>query len=363
MARDVLDIAWKEMKRRHFSQAIKLLEARAEFYEENSEYYIMLGTACLYVGDTGSASSYFQKARYITLSDTNLLLGQAAVFLRRGNTERALHYYLEVLENEPANKIAKNALEFIRIHGDYETICRWADSGRLSQFYPPLGVNPDKILFSSAGVIAFALGCVLTVNVMTARQRTYNGPRKDLTSIVLTTEEKAGAQETNLSGQAYHYILSNREITSSYESALSYFQKGDDNHAQIEINRILNSNASVPVKQKANVLMGYLAVPTFDTLGYYPAYKDVEEDPPLYLDCYVIWSGRVSDVEVNGSSYKARFLIGYDSMKNLDGIVNLEFDSVPEIEADKPLKVLAKITSRDGRMLLEGKAVYQSINF
>ena len=86
MAKDALSLAWQDMRRRRFATAIKRLEAKKEIYEENFEYYLTLGIACLYVGDIGASSSYFQLARRIKLTDTRLLLGQAAIFLRRGDT-------------------------------------------------------------------------------------------------------------------------------------------------------------------------------------------------------------------------------------------------------------------------------------
>ena len=51
MAKDAVTIAKKEMKRRHFASAIQMLEARSEIYEENFEYYLTLGIACLYAGN------------------------------------------------------------------------------------------------------------------------------------------------------------------------------------------------------------------------------------------------------------------------------------------------------------------------
>ena len=104
MAQDVLSVAWKFMRKRQFATAIKLLEGRAETYEDNFEYYLITGIACLYVGDFGAAGSYFQRARRIKITDTRLLLGQAAIYLRRGDTDRALQYYLEIKENDASNK-------------------------------------------------------------------------------------------------------------------------------------------------------------------------------------------------------------------------------------------------------------------
>ena len=363
MANDVLSLARREMNRRNFSQAIKILESGADIYDENSDYYILLGTACLYADDVGTAYAYFQKARKICLTNVTMLLGQAAIFLRRGDTEKALNYYIEVLENDPSNQTAKDAMEFIRIHGDYTTICRWVDTGRIKQFYPKLGKNPDKILISVIGFLFCIAGCFLAFKFIGAGEKVVTGPRMDLSFIQLSQNEKLTAQETDLGAVSVHYILSGKEITESYNKALKYFQTNDDNRAQIEINRLLNSNASFSIKQKANVLMTYLSVPGFDTLSYSPDFKTVETDPELYIDCYVIWSGRVSDVIETSESYEARFLVGYDTMKNLDGIINVKFSSKISLESDKPVKILGKLLKEDGSLILSGRAVYQSVNF
>ena len=63
MAKDVISLAWERMCCRKFSEAVTLLEAKAEVYENDFEYYIMLAIAFLYIGDFGSASSNLQKAR------------------------------------------------------------------------------------------------------------------------------------------------------------------------------------------------------------------------------------------------------------------------------------------------------------
>ena len=361
MAQDVLTIAWRFMRRRKFATAIKLLEAREETYEENFEYYVILGIACLYVGDIGSSVSYFQHARKIKLTDTRLLLGQAAIFLRRGDTDRALQYYMEVKENEPANKVALDAIEFIRTRGDYDTICRWVDTGRIEQFYPPLGVNPQKVAAIVAPAVCFILGIVL-VFALFPRKNYYKGERLDLTELSLSTDEKNNAQEKDLSGQTYGYILSDKQISKSYLDAMDYFQSHRDNAAQVEINRLLNSNASVSIKKKAQVLMGYLEEPTFDTLTDNPSYKAVEAEPALYLDSWVSWGGKITNAVVfEDGSYSCQLLVGYETGEVVEGIITVRFASEPNITPDQPVKILGKISSEDGKIYLKGRAIYQSI--
>ena len=361
MVQDALTIAWKFMRRRKFATAINILEARRDIYEENFEYYVLLGIACLYVGDIGSSVTYFANARKIKLTDTRLLLGQAAIFLRRGDTDRALQYYLEITGNDPNNKTAKNAIEFIRTRGDYDTICRWVDTGRIEQFYPPLGVNPEKIAAITIPAVCFVLGVAL-VFALLPRKNLYKGERRDLTELTLSADEKNNAQEKDLSGQTYGFILNDKQISKSYVAAMEYFQSHRDNAAQVEINRILNSNASVSIKQKARVLMSYLEEPTFDTLTDNPSYGAVESEPSLYLDTWVSWGGKVTNAVINeNGSYTCQLLVGYETGEVVEGIVTVNFASAPNIMPDQPVKILGKITTQDKKLVLEGRAVYQRI--
>ena len=139
------------------------------------------------------------------------------------------------------------------------------------------------------------------------------------------------------------------------------FEEYRDNACQVEINRILNSNAVLSVKQKARLLMEFIEEPTFDTVKDVPSYKDVSDNPSLYLDCWVVWSGRISNVQQTENLFICDLLVGYETMQRVEGIVPLSFSVVPSIEVDKPVTVLAKIISENGKMGLQGRAVYQSV--
>ena len=362
MAKDALSLAWQDMRRRRFATAIKRLEAKKDIYDENFEYYLSLGIACLYVGDIGASSSYFQLARRIKLTDTRLLLGQAAIFLRREDTARALQYYLEIRENDPQNKTAANAMEFIRVHGNYDTICRWVDTGKIEAFYPPLGTNPDKIALVCIASTAFLLGVISTV-LFFPRGQQLTGPRADLSKLELTSDEKADAKEKDLSTQSYAFVMTNKEINRRYNDALKYFQAGRDNAAQIEVNKILNSDASVAVKKKARLLMGYFEIPDFDSISDVPSLTDVASNPAVYLDCWVNWGGKISNaVTYEEGAYACDLLVGDDSLSRYEGTVRVKFDAAPLVDASRPVKILGKLVLEDGSICLRGRAVYQSVH-
>ncbi|MCQ2576283.1 MAG: hypothetical protein MJ162_06025 [Treponema sp.] len=361
MAQDVLTVAWKYLKRRNFATAIKLLEDRAEVYEDNFEYYLMLGIACLYVGDIGSSVTYFQQARRIKITDTRLLLGQAAIFLRRGETDRALQYYMEIQELEPGHKIAANAMEFIRTRGDYDTICRWVDTGRIEQFYPPLGPNPHKIFAIAVPVLACLIGCVVALLVIPKPAYTY-GDRSEIQELKLSSEEKTNPQERDLSTSAYSYVLTAKQITDGYNAAVRYYYSKRDNAAQIEINKILNSNANFSIKQKSQILMTYLESPTFDTLTDNPEYAEVEADSNMYMDCWVAWGGKIANAVLNpDGTYSCQLLVGYDTGSKIEGIVTVKFTASPNIAPDQPVRILGQIKCEDQKIYLQGKSIYQSV--
>lgn len=368
MGRSVLDIAQFLLKRRKFSRVINLLESRSEYYENDFEYFLTLGTACLYIGDIGNAYSYYQRAREIKVTNTTMLLGQAAIFLRRGETDRALQYYLDILDNDPNNERALSAMEFIRKNSDYSTICRWVDSGKIERFYPPLGINPDIIIKSVFA--GFAVGFVVSMFVIFApqKQKAVVGPRADLTQLELTEDEKKNSQQRDMSDTVIRYLLDNKAIISSYETAMECFLQGRDNACQVEINRLLNSNASLSIKQKCNQLAMYLEVPTFDRLdgtkdNY--TFDQVQSDITLYQDCFVVWSGRVSNLEkFEDNSMTSDLLIGYEDLKNVEGVVKVYYPELSSpFDSSKPVRILGKLTfeekDEEKRIILQEVAIYQ----
>ena len=366
MSKNSVDSAKNLLKRRQFYQVIRLLESNAHIYENDFEYNLTLGTAYLYQGDSGGALRCFNKAREQKFNNSNLLLGQGAIFLQRGESDRAIQYYLDVLDIDPNNKVAKRAMEFLRTDGDYSTICRMIDNKSIRKFYPSLGFNPDIIKNSIFGLIVVCAVCVFCCVNLPKIQKKANmtGPRQDISSLILSSEEKKNVKSADLSGVVVNYVLTDKEINQSYQKAMDYFQDGRDNLCQVELNRLLNSNASYFVKSNCNTLMSYLLEPTFDSLRDNFTYSQVVNDINLYKDCYVMWSGRFSNATTyDNGSWSCNLLVGYENLKNVEGIVEVRFDNeiVPALDGDKPVKFLGKICVENGEFFLKGIATYQPI--
>jgi tetratricopeptide (TPR) repeat protein len=353
----ILEKAEKAFRKRKFSEVISLLERNIVYFDGNFRVYYLLGVSCLYLSDFGGASTYFSRAERIRMISSDLMIVQGVLCLHHGNIPRAVEYYLNALEYAPNSREAKKALQFIKKNS--EKIKNMAYSRKLKKLYPKTGLNP-AIPYVVA--IFLVLGIGFTLFAKNYKEILgLNGVRADLSAFVLSVDERAHPLETDFSTVNYRYILTSTEVSKLYSEAQTLFQQGKDNAVQVNINRILNSNASTAIKYKAKLLLDYLEEPTFDNFSNTFSYEDLKKDPYLYQDCWIILSGRISNVDNTELFYLCDLLVGYENMKKLDGIVPLQIKQPISINSTQPIKVLGKVSLKDGILMLDVKSVYQPL--
>ncbi|MDR2069352.1 MAG: tetratricopeptide repeat protein [Spirochaetaceae bacterium] len=359
----VLTRALRFARRGKFGEAIHNLENEVVRYHNSFMYYYMLGVLCLHAGDFGGALTYLKRAREIKIQDPQVLLGLAVLFLRRGDTDRALDLYLEVLDKDGHNRIAQKALNGIRKYSGTDAFSVWIESGKLVRFYPPLPKLPPRIVLAVPALLFFAVLCggiLLRFHIISLPVKS---PRDGYAGSALEREE---LQTPVQIGGSYRYILTKDQVVDAYNKARSLFTELRDEAARVELNRIIDSNASEAIKNKARLLLSYLEVPGFDTLKDRFPYATVAEDPGLYRDCYVIWRGMATNLDAGETVTAFDFLVGYDTRKTLEGIVPVVFNFSVPVNSEKPLEVLGRVipvVSGDGQgtaVRLEGIALYQS---
>lgn len=355
MARTVLERARIAFGRRRYNDVINLLEPNLVQYRDSFQYYWLLALSCLHSSDIGGATSYLQRARQIRMREPDLLCAQAVLFLRRGDTNQAVEYYLEALEYAPRHPLAKKALELIRRKGDPEYFQDLSETGKIKRFYPRLR-QPFPVKRVSAVGIALVL-VFFAFRMLPDVSRSMQSSRADLSSLDLGPQERTRAVEL---GGSYRYILTEQEVLRTYERSRSLFQSWRDNAAQVEINRLLYSNASVAIKQKARLLMAYLATPGFDTIRDHYDFGQVSADLPLYQDVWVVWKGMATNIERTERSVRFELLVGYDTRNRLEGIVPVYFETVIPVDPERPLQVLGQVALEQDRLILRGGAVFQS---
>jgi tetratricopeptide (TPR) repeat protein len=357
MVRDpILKKALLLTKQKKYDESIKLLEAEIFRYQDSYGYYHILGLTCLYAGDFGGAFTYFTRAKNIKFREPPTLLGLAALFLRRGETDRALDLYLDVQDMDPKNRTARRALGVIRKYGGTDELNAWLVQGKLGSLYPPLprtGISIKPLPLIIAGIVlASAIVVVAGITMLPVDRR---GGYE--VSILEKTEREHPVEM----GGAYRYILTGKEVLSHYNRARELFNKHQDEAARRELNRILESNASTAVKNKARLLRDYLETPGFDTLKDRFTYAEVAADPLLYRDCHVLWRGSAANLRTGDDRAGFEFLVGYDTRTVMEGTVTVELDFPAEINTAEPLEVLGRVVPLStARFMIAGIGIHQS---
>jgi hypothetical protein len=350
-----------------YEAAIRTLEPEVNRYHGSFYYYYILGSSCLRTGDFGGALTYFRLAHETKMREPLAILGLAALFLRRGETERAVDFYLDILETDQNNRIARKAMRVIRRQAGTDDFSSWLETGKLPTLYPPIpfaGFSAKEILGACAVLFAVCLlsfGCLIRVKVLPNPFLTKSS-REGAAVFSLSREERMAPIQTDGS---YRYTLTRIQTVDLYEKAHSQFTAFRDEAARINLNHILESNASEELKNRARIIISYMEIPGFDTFkrGDNVSYHDTIKDPMLYNEVHVILRGMASNIESNDAGTTFDFLVGYDTRKVLEGIVPVVFHYVVPLNPEQAVEVLGRILpDPDGSIILEGVAIYQSGN-
>ncbi|GHT64150.1 hypothetical protein FACS1894110_03250 [Spirochaetia bacterium] len=363
----ILTKAIRLARRRNYQGAITSLEVEVNRYVGSFLYNYLLAVCYLHIKNDKYAMTYFKAARDVKIRNSQVLLGMAALYLSRGQTDRAVDFYLEVQELDPKNRIAVKALKIIRKYAGQDNISAWIESGELHRLYPPLPRLPfsaDKLIKPAVAVFASALiACLILILTGLIRIPGTRGKRPAISGAAL---ERADREKPVEIGGLYQYILTQSQVVETYERAFSLFNAYRDEAAKIELNRLLESNASEGIKNRCRLLVSNMEVPGFDTFNKRDnlSYADVIKEPTLYRDCHVIWSGMATNVETLQNRTSFDLLVGYDTKKVLEGIVHVEFDQAVTLNPEKPLEVLGRIvliSSANGLDIrIEGVAIHQT---
>jgi hypothetical protein len=233
-------------------------------------------------------------------------------------------------------------LKIIRKYPGPENISAWIDSGKLPVLFPPLPKLPFPASRVMAAVIILAL---LGAGVFGAVKMGILHPGAALTrdepeEIKLLREEQDAPMQIDGS---YRYVLTRKEVVDTYAEARKLFTSYHDEKAKVKLNHLLESNCPEPVKNKARILLSYMDVPGFDTLKDRLSYGEVIGEPALYRDCYIVWRGIASNLNLGQNHTSFDLLVGYDTRRTVEGIVRVDYDFAIPVNPERPVEILGRI--------------------
>ncbi len=349
MPKSVLKKAYRLYKSKKFSEVIRLLESQIFRFRNNSEFYSLLGSACLYSGDFGGAESYLKRAEQLNIEDVQALLGLAAINIKRSEIEEAVKKWLKILDLEPGNPTARNGLNLIRNNPSIDEI-------RIKSMFPPILFNPAVLLIP--GLLLLLSVLILTGILHFLPRLEPKGERPGIADIALSPEHPPLI--------SYHVdaliTLSEKEIEETFESVKNFLLQYRDNLALREANRIIISNASAYVKERARLLKTFVQEPDFTTLKDNFSYSEVLSEPHLYEGCYATWAGKVANLQIGDKAIRFDLLVGYQQEEELMGIVPVTLDFASDLENGSSVEVLGKIQVIESGLALAGKSLHKLLS-
>ena len=337
MKRKGLGEARRLFRARRFPDVIRLLEPEVFRYRENFEYFQLLGFSCLHAGDFGGAFSYISRAYQLKDDEPSVILGLAAVHFRRAENESALQRWLEVVEAQPSNPIARRGLDLLRKGMTPGTLQEFIDSGRLKTLFPPL---PRRAALAPILIAGLSLLILAGLAWMTVRLGGPRGPQRPGVSVIEIPSDLSSFVDI---GTDFPFVLSEREVRQTFRKAKNELLTYSDNLAIVDINRMLLSNAAPAVKERARMLKGFVTQATFDTLKDAYPYAAVMKQPALYDGASVAWKGKVANLKVAKESIAFDLLVGYDQEKQLEGIVPVTVPFASDLANGGAVEVLGQV--------------------
>jgi len=360
----ILTKATRFARKGKYGEAIKTLEIEVNRYHGSFTYYYLLGVSYLYRNIPGMALEYLRLASKQNRKDPHALLGLAALYLNHGDTDKAVDLYLEVQSLDESNKIAKRALKIIRKHPAPEEISAWIDSGKLHTLFPPFPKAAAARSNIALGVVAAAAGVFLALGISFQAGFFFwpsdRGAREIPAAFELSSEERASPLQV---GGGHRFVLTASQVLENYEEARRLFLEYRDDAARVRLNRILESNASEPVKNRARLLISYMEVPGFDTLRDRFSFSQVMQEPFLYRDSHVIWRGMASNLNIQQNATSFDLLVGYyDERRIVEGIVHVSYDFAIPINPEFPVEILGRVIPVHGErgIIIQGVSINQA---
>jgi len=352
-AKTPLDEAELLYKRKKWAELIGLLEPLSSNYREDVRFSVLLGTAYLYKDDIGGAYACFRRAQNIDFRDVTAAYGLAVVYIRRGETDKAVQLYVEILERHPKDSKAKRGLNFLRTGSSQG---KQRSRERLQALYPGPSARVGSVLLLLIGIIV-VIGVIAFIPKIIDYSKQNLPKRPGMQGLTLSDDEKASPVG---SAGGVSIVLTEKEALAAFDKAKRLFSQYRDEAALVELNRLLLSNATRAVKTKAEILARLVREPSFVSMPDRFSYAEVFANKGLYEGVGVIWKGLPANTSETDTSTSFDLLVGYNDKKRLEGIVPVRANFRIIIAPDRPIEVLARVRSNDsGAFYLECIAIHE----
>lgn len=360
-----IKLAIKYLGRGEYSKVIRLLEPKIPLFLENKEFYTILAKAFFYTGDNAGSKLYFDRGQKI-LWDIESALYLGVLGLKRRDFNSSIRIWLDILDEDPNNKIAVKGLAILKKYSTLEELEGFIHSKKIDKLVPRKPIRLATSTIVSFAVVLLLIGVTIFViksdfidNFILNYGRTpvLKSHREGGDHFLLGDLKKDYIDFKEIS----HYSFTGAQIEDFFETAHILFLENKDNMVRSYLNLIKYSNANEKIKSKANRLESYLIDPNWANYDDDITFSDVDKNLYQYENCLVRWKGSISNLNVtNVISFD--LLVGYDEKKILEGVVPVKLNQNIMIDDSQPIEVFGKIRLLENKFYIEALTVMHYIN-
>ncbi|MBN2325498.1 MAG: hypothetical protein JXQ30_17370 [Spirochaetes bacterium] len=342
----------KAFRKRQWVQSISYLE-KALTERNDPQVLLFLGYASLFSDDLDGARRYFRGGLEVSDNNLELLKGLAYVYVKDERVEDAINLWGEVLEKRPGDRQSQRALERLRGAKDLKL---FAENAKPRDFF-----SPQLPIFIK--LRPYLLGLCITLGIAIVGVVFYTTPlsKKVLSRFYprIVELEEVGFPEGPVTGEEEGtlYSFSEEEISRAFVQVKKHIYKGRTNSAIMLLNRIMNSNASPLVKERFEILYEFIDPPDPLAIDYNPHYHEIIREPEIFKGVWVLWKGRVANLDKGGDSAHFDLLVNYEGQDTIEGIAHVDIDGVYRIQNRQSVEVFGYYTGYDsdtGKLLIHG---------
>lgn len=351
--------AYSSFKKKKYTNAVIILDQIKNRGEED-HYALFLRAVCLlYSGNLQAANIVMEKIQAVNPLYTPFIQLKSFLALKSSLTrEDAIAAYINALEKNSSNRLLRRGLRKVEKAPDFYNYQREAKlsalvsvprPGRIQFITGSVGlprrkdtVSRIKIPSVRPAVVLLTILIIITAAVLTFFYSNMGKFSffKSGNAVKLDRESLNKIDMVDISGSGYgiinrinkdktpEFYSSGDVLLNDFNEARLLMKKGYFNKAVILLNRITNSNASFPVKEKSDFLLRFI-MESDERIYEEMDLKQVIEKPYLFRGCAVKFTGRTANVTESKSGTAFSVMIGYDG-NNFKGVCDV-YDSAKGI--------------------------------
>ena len=348
--------AYRSFQKKNYTNAIIILEQTKNSGYEDYYALFLQAVSLLYSNNFPAANNIMEKIQRINPSYTPFTQLKAFLALKSSvSREDALAAYFSALEKNSSDKLLRKGLRAVEESHDfyrYQKEAKISDlvsipkPGRKIIFFESerfsrrvdirrgrgklSGIRPVYAALIILMIVSSAAGTVLYFHKVNLnffnKQEAVTLDSESLNKIDMVDITGSGYGIINRVNQEKtpEFYPSGDMLLADFNEARLLMKKGQFNRAVLLLNKITNSNASFPVKEKSDFLISFI-MQSNDRVYEDIDLKQINEKPYLFRGSAVKFTGKAANVKENKNGTAFTVMIGYDG-NNFKGVCEV-YDS------------------------------------